>query len=91
MPLTHRVTFKRPIENSNKIQVPKLIRWQFKLEPNQVLHVGICGFGRGWEFFYARMGKDGRIYIPKATMFAATRKNEENSKGYLIDVTLEPA
>jgi hypothetical protein len=89
MPLTHRVTFKRPLEGCNKIQVPKLIRWQFKLEPDQVLHVGIAGFGRGWEYFYSKMGKDGRIYIPKATMFAASGKTE-NAAGCLIEVTLEP-
>ena len=89
MPLTGRVTFKRPLEGCNKVQVPKIIRWQFKLEPDQVLRVGICGLGDGQEFFYTRMGKDGRIFIPKAVLFAAHGK-EENLAGHLVDITLEP-
>ena len=89
MPLTGKVTFKRPLEGCNKVQVPKIIRWQFKLEPNQVLRVGVYGLGRDWEFFYTRMGKDGRIFIPKAVLFAAHGK-EENLAGYLVDITLEP-
>ncbi len=71
------------------MQVPKLIRWQFKLEPDQVLHVGIGGLGRGCEYFYARMGKDGRIYIPKAVLFQAHGK-EENLAGHLVEITLQP-
>jgi hypothetical protein len=89
MPLTGRVTFKRPLEGCNKVQVPKIIRWQFKLEPDQVLRVEIGGLGGGHEFFYARMGKDGRIFIPKAVLFAAHGK-EENLAGQLVDITLEP-
>ncbi len=89
MPLTGRVSFERPLEGCNKVQVPKIIRWQFKLEPNQVLHVGITGFGKGWEFFYAKMGKDGRIFIPKATMFECSGKNE-NLAGQLIEISLDP-
>jgi len=89
MPLTTRVEFKRPLEGCNKVQVPKIIRWQFKLEPDQVLRVGIGGLRGGCEFFYARMGKDGRIFIPKAVLVAAHGK-EENLAGYLVDITLEP-
>jgi len=89
MPLTRSVEFKRPLEGCNKVQVPKIIRWQFKLEPDQVLRVGIGGFRGSREFFYARMGKDGRIFIPKAVLFAAHGK-EENLAGHLVDITLEP-
>ena len=49
MPLTGRVTFKRPLEGCNKAQIPKIIRWKFKMEPEQVLHVGIFGLGGGWS------------------------------------------
>ncbi len=90
MPLNGRVTFKRPIEKCNKVQVPKTIRWQFKLEPDQVLHVGICGLGAGWEYFYTRMSKDGCLFIPKAVLFAAHGKLE-NLSGYLVEISLEPA
>jgi len=43
MPLSGRITFKRPLEGCGKVQVPKMIRWQFKLEPDQVLRVGVIG------------------------------------------------
>ncbi len=59
------------------------------MEPDQVLRVGVYGLGRDWEFFFARMGKDGRIFIPKAVLFAAHGK-EENLAGHLVDITLEP-
>ena len=72
------------------MQVPKIIRLQFKLEPNQVLRVEIGGLGGRSIIFYAGMGKDGRIFIPKAVLFAAHGK-EENLAGQLVDISLEPA
>ncbi|MGD0646241.1 MAG: hypothetical protein ABSA75_15215 [Candidatus Bathyarchaeia archaeon] len=59
------------------------------MEPDQVLHVGVCGLGGYLEFFYTKMGKDGRIYIPKAVLFAAHGK-EENLAGLLVEIILEP-
>ena len=63
MPLTKKVTFQSTLENCNKVQVPKLIRWQFKMENEQVLKVGVnaLDLGQGWQFFYAKMIK-GRSY-----------------------------
>ena len=89
MPLTGRVSFKRPLQASNKVQVPKIIRWEFKLEPDQVLRVILSGLGGGCQFFYAKMGKDGRIFIPKAVLFAAHGKTE-NLAGCLVEISLEP-
>ena len=89
MPLTGRVSFKRPLEACNKVQVPKIIRWEFKLEPDQVLRVSLSGLGGGCQLFYARMGKDGRIFIPKAVLFAAHGKTE-NRAGCLLEIALEP-
>ena len=66
--------FKTPLERSNKVQVPKTIRWQFKLEPDQVFHVTMSRLEGGWESFYAKMGKDGRIYLPKTVIFAVYGK-----------------
>jgi len=90
MPLNRKVAFKRPLEACNKVQVPKIIRWEFKLEPDQVLRVSLSGLGGGCQFFYARMGKDGRIFIPKAVLFAAHGKIEKPT-GYLLDISIEPA
>ncbi len=88
MPLHQEVTFKNPIEKCSKVQVPKIIRWQFKLEPDQILKVNISSRG-GHEPFYAKMAKDGRIYIPKTILFAAFGKLD-NLTGTLVEITLEP-
>ena len=91
MPLTKKVTFQGTLENCNKVQVPKLIRWQFKMENEQVLKVGInaLDLGRGWQFFYAKMKKDGRIRIPKLTILIL-QGEKPSLAGYLMEITLEP-
>ena len=70
MPLTQKVTFKTLLQKGNRLQVPKLIRWQFKVETDQTLKVGVrcLSFWRPIQFFYANMGKDGRIYIPELVL-----------------------
>jgi UDP-glucose 4-epimerase len=40
MPLAQKVTFKRALQRGNRVQIPKLIRWQFKMETNEVSRVG---------------------------------------------------
>ena len=49
------------------MQVPKLVRWRYKLESDQVLKVAVWARGMvgGWETYYARMDKSGRITVPK--------------------------
>lgn len=92
MPLTEIVSFKAVLQKGNRVQVPKLIRWQFKMEPTQVLKVSVTAvdFYSGWQTFYARMGKDGRIVIPKLTM-TLLRGEKPSLAGYVMEVTLEPA
>ena len=70
MVLTQKVSFKTVLQRGNRVQVPKLVRWQFKMETNQVLKVGVnaVNLWTGWQFFYAQMGKDGRILVPKLTL-----------------------
>jgi bifunctional DNA-binding transcriptional regulator/antitoxin component of YhaV-PrlF toxin-antitoxin module len=89
MPLDQRVTFKNLVEKCGKVQVPKIIRWQFKMEPGQILKVALSGRG-SHEPFYAKMDKDGRIYIPKTILFAAFGK-VENLAGTLVEITIQPA
>ena len=48
------------------------------------------GLGGSHEFFYGRIGKDGRIFIPKAVLFMARGKTE-NPAGYFVDIIIEPA
>jgi len=62
------------------------------MEPYQVLKVGVNAIDMwtGWQFFYAKMGKDGRILIPKLTL-ALLRREKPNIVGYVMEVTIEPA
>ena len=71
-PLTAVVTFKTRLQKGNRAQVPKLIRWSFKMDNEQVLKasVTVVNVWTGWQFFYAKMGRDGRIVVPKLTGFA---------------------
>ncbi len=95
MPLTERVNFKTRLQRGNRIQLPKIIRWKYKLEGEQVLKVSLTavGFFTGWEEFYARMDKSGRITVPKLTL--AIMLSREGNKpcltGYVMDVRLEPS
>jgi hypothetical protein len=92
MPLTRKLTFRASLQKSHRVQIPKLIRGEFKLESNQVLKVGftIPEKFKGWQFFYAKMEKTGRLFIPKKTL--SIWQNERASlPGCIVEVTLEPA
>ena len=70
MPLTEPVTFKTRLQIGNRVQVPKYVRWHYKLETNQILEVSIR-FHNNFHFaeiFLSRISKDGRIVIPKLTI-----------------------
>ena len=93
--MTENVEFKTELQKGNRIQIPRLIRWQFKLEPIQVLKVKVQPVGAitvGEEFF-ARMSQDGRITIPKLLVNLLKEDLEEKKGlvGYAFEVTLQPA
>jgi hypothetical protein len=92
LPLTEKVTFKAVLQKGNRVQIPKLIRWQFKIEPDQTLKVAASALNTwtGSEYFYAKMGKDGRILIPKLTIALLGREKTDRA-GYVLQVALEPA
>ena len=91
MPLTQKVSFKTMLQKGNRVQVPKVVRWQFKMESEQVLKVTVNALNvwSGWETFYARMGKDGRITLPKLTR-ELLQDREQSLTGYVMEVVLEP-
>jgi hypothetical protein len=80
------------LQKGNRVQVPKVVRWQFKMDTEQVLKVSVHAVNvfSGWGTFYARMGRDGRITIPKLQR-ELLRGKEQDLTGYVMDVTLEPA
>jgi hypothetical protein len=62
------------------------------MESDQALKVGVnfLGLHKGWQFFYAKMRKDGRISVP--TLVLSLFQDENTSlSGYAMEVMLEPA
>jgi len=92
MPLTEKVTFTTMLQKANTVQVPKLIRGRFKIESDEALKVGVnfLGLHKGWQFFYAKMRKDGRVSVPK--LILNLLEDEKTSlSDYALEVMLEPA
>jgi len=78
------------VQKGNRVQVPRLIRWQFKLEPTQVLKVTVKPVDAiGDETFYGKMNRDGRLTIPK--LIADLLKDEDEESQGVLEVTLQPA
>ena len=92
VPLTQKVSFKTMLQKGNRVQVPRVVRWRFKMDTEQVLKVSVYAVNvwSGWEIFYARIGRDGRITVPKLQR-ELLRSKEQDLTGYVMDVTLEPA
>jgi len=96
LPLTEMVSFKALLQRGNRVQVPRLVRWQFKLEVTQVLKVTVkieTEFSSVSESFYARMSGDGRITVPLlALALLQKRVNTDKSlTGFVFEVKIEPA
>jgi bifunctional DNA-binding transcriptional regulator/antitoxin component of YhaV-PrlF toxin-antitoxin module len=92
MPLTQKISLKTVLQKGNRVQVPKLVRWQFKLDTEQVLKVTVNAvnvWGNG-QTFYAQMNKSGRITVPKLQL-ELLRGEEQDLVGCVMDVVLEPA
>jgi hypothetical protein len=92
MPLTEKVVFTTTLERLDKLMIPKVVRWRFKMETDQALKVGInfLELHKGWQFFYSKMRKDGRLSIPKLVL--SLFEDEKTSlAGYELEVMIEPA
>jgi bifunctional DNA-binding transcriptional regulator/antitoxin component of YhaV-PrlF toxin-antitoxin module len=94
MPLNRAVEFRAVLQKGNRVQVPKLVRWEFKMESGQVLkiRVGRASSYGGGEPFFGRMNRDGRITIPKLTLgLLQDDFNGKNLVGQVLKVRLEPS
>jgi len=88
------VEFKTALQRGNRIQIPRLLRWEFKMENSQVLQltVHIEGQWSSEERFYGQMGKDGRITIPKLTCsLLKALYGEQDITGAILEVELVPS
>jgi hypothetical protein len=88
MPLIEKVAFKARLQRRNRVQIPKLIRWRYKLEPYQILKVTVSSpnIWDSREEYLIGMGKDGRITIPILTQ-TLLLKNRPNQGSYHLKVT----
>jgi len=92
LPLTESVSFKAVLQRGNRIQIRRLFRWQYRMEPDQVLRVTVSVAGSfGGEWFLARMTIDGRLTIPKLTLKLLQEDEGESLEGSVLEVTVEPA
>ncbi|HLN88916.1 MAG TPA: hypothetical protein VK253_02510 [Candidatus Binatia bacterium] len=91
MPLTKRFTFTTKLQRGNRLQIPRYVRWLCQLETNQILKttIQVINLWNGPQTFLTRMGKDGRITIPKLIMHLLGM--EENEDRYVLHVILDPA
>ena len=92
LPLTEKVSFHAMLQRGNRLQVPRVVRWRFKLESDQVLKVTVqCrdSYPMG-EHFYATMSKDGRIVVPKL-LLSVIGRYKPSLEGYTFQVILEPS
>ncbi len=71
--------------------IPEMVRWQFKLEPSQVLKVTLSVEGSvgARQVFFAKMRKDGCITVPPLPE-ALLKQNELSLEGCPMEVMLEP-
>jgi len=94
MPLTEPSTFKAKLENRNRILIPNLLRWRFKMEPDELLQAYVKVFDSEnyeEEAFLAKMTCDGRLTIPKLTMEILKKREGKNLSGAIMEVTISPA
>jgi hypothetical protein len=93
LPLTKAVSFEVRLQKGNRFQVPRLVRWEFKMESKQVLKILVRRAGAyGQEEWFGRMNVDGRITIPKLTLSLLQDEPDEKSLvGNVLEVTLLPS
>jgi hypothetical protein len=90
LPLTEPIDIQTVLEKGNRVQIPKII--QYKIGPDQVLNVGLLPLNShgSWRYFYAKMDKQGRIFVPKLTSERLVRENNQNLVGCIFQVRLLP-
>lgn len=78
------------LQKKNRLQIPKLVMWQYKLDDSEVLKVtvSVVNLWGSHESFVAKVQKGGRIVIPKFTI-ALLKHDKPSLQGYPIEVTIE--
>ena len=96
LPLTESLNFRTKLQRRNRIVVPRKLRWRCKMEAGELLEVYVgVNESEGLRYFmderfFAKMGKDGRLFIPKLTMEVMEKKTRADLVGRILDVTISP-
>ena len=94
LPLTVHVGFKAKLRAENRVQIPRSIRWEHRLDPEHVLRVRVklADAIGGGEEFYGRIRRDGRLAIPRLVMnLLCSNYDQKSLIGEVFEVSLEPA
>ena len=90
MPLTHQVTFKVQLQKQNRFQIPKMVRWEYKLEPSQPMRITIRDCGSGFhDNFLGKMLPGGRVTVPRIVIVELLQRMPD-LKADFMEITLEP-
>jgi bifunctional DNA-binding transcriptional regulator/antitoxin component of YhaV-PrlF toxin-antitoxin module len=93
MPLTEFYAFKTKLERRNRIRIPKVLRWRYKMEPGETLKVSVRVFNSEnyeKEAFFARMTSDGRLTLPRLAVQIMQQREEKILTGVILEVALSP-
>ena len=91
MPLTALISFKVKLEARNRIRIPLLFRWKYRMEPGELLSVTAELFESGIsEDFPARMTGDGRLTVPKLTIDVLEAEAGASIAGTILRVSILP-
>ena len=94
VPLTERVSFRVVLRRRGRFQVPRVLRWRFKLEASQALSCRVRPVDSiaVEEEFFVHMRSDGRITVPKLTRALLARHLVEGSSlvGAFLRIDLSP-
>jgi len=83
LPLTRDEEFLAKVQKGNRIQVPRLIRWMYRLDPGEILMAEVqAGIGN-YKTFYAQLNRDGRFTVPKIIV-----EELKVEPGHTVEVTL---
>lgn len=91
LPVSEDTKFHAMLQRGNRVQVPVVVRWRFKLEPGEILKVGVKPLDT-WheEIFWAKLQKGGRITIPKRVReVLEAHVDRDMEPGELLKIVIE--
>jgi len=86
LPLTEIERFPAKLRRRNRVQVPLMVRWRYRLRLGEMLRVSLRRPGSlASEVFYGRLIGGGRLTVPKLVVDLL-----EIEPGDVVNVTLYP-